>query len=147
MAAVALDTNVLVYAFLDPQTNKGTRAAEIVRRAGAGGLIAAQVLSELLSVTRRKDPALLSEAAGWLRQLATSYAVVNTDLEVLLKAAGIAQRYRIQMFDSVICAASIKGGGTVLLSEEMQDGQRITGLRILNPFAPGNQAEVEALLA
>jgi predicted nucleic acid-binding protein len=35
----------------------------------------------------------------------------------------------------------------VLLSEDMQDGRTLDGLRVINPFAAANTDAIEALLA
>ena len=44
-------------------------------------------------------------------------------------------RYGYSFYDSLIVAAALGAGCTTLYSEDMQDGQRIEGLTIRNPFA------------
>ena len=44
-------------------------------------------------------------------------------------------RYGFSFYDSLIVAAALEAGCTTLYSEDMQDGQRIEGLTIRNPFA------------
>jgi predicted nucleic acid-binding protein len=49
----------------------------------------------------------------------------------------------------MICTATTRDdpcGVTVLLTEDMQDGRTIEGLRLINPFLAANNAAVEALL-
>ena len=48
---------------------------------------------------------------------------------------GIRTRYGFSFYDSLIVAAALEAGCTTLYSEDMQDGQRIEGLTIRNPFA------------
>jgi predicted nucleic acid-binding protein len=47
----------------------------------------------------------------------------------------------------VVCAASAQAGAKVLLTEDMQDGRIINGLRLMNPFAAANAKPIDDLLA
>ena len=49
-------------------------------------------------------------------------------------ALDVRERYRFSFYDSLIVAAALEAGCTRLLSEDLQDGQVIEGLRIENPF-------------
>ena len=44
-------------------------------------------------------------------------------------------RYGFSFYDSLMVAAALEAGCATLYSEDMQDGQRIEGLTIRNPFA------------
>ena len=46
----------------------------------------------------------------------------------------ICKKYRYSFWDSMIIEAAIKGGAAVLMSEDLQDGQVISGVTITNPF-------------
>ncbi|WP_252263399.1 hypothetical protein [Paracidobacterium acidisoli] len=39
-----------------------------------------------------------------------------------------------QIYDALVIAAALEAGCTTLYSEDMQDGQKIDGLTIRNPF-------------
>jgi predicted nucleic acid-binding protein len=43
-------------------------------------------------------------------------------------------RYGFRFYDSLIVAAALEAGCDRLLSEDFQDGQRIEGLTVVNPF-------------
>ena len=45
-----------------------------------------------------------------------------------------------------MCKVALSAGVTVLLTEDLQDGREIDGLRIANPFNPENLAMVAELL-
>ena len=63
--------------------------------------------------------------------------VVPVTQEMHDRALGLADRYRFAFHDAVIVAASLLAGCTVLVTEDMQDGQKIEGqLTIRNPFLP-----------
>jgi predicted nucleic acid-binding protein len=51
----------------------------------------------------------------------------------------------MQFWDCVVCVASAEAGATVLITEDMQDGRTLGGLRLINPFAAANAETIEAL--
>ena len=51
----------------------------------------------------------------------------------------LAEKYQMQFFDALIVVITRRAGATILISEDMQDGLEIDGLRIVNPFAAANE--------
>lgn len=152
MTRVAFDTNVLVYAELEPGTEKGALGGSLIERASIEqGIIAAQVVGEFLAVVRRKRRELFPTACEFALELTSLFKIGETDTTVMRNAIELAQRHRLQFWDAVICAASLKAGATHLLSEDMHDGftvagLTIAGLTIVNPFAEANRSLVDRLL-
>ena len=62
MTRVALDSNILIYAELEPESQKGRRSADLILRAARDGVIPAQVLGEYLRFVQRRAPAAFEEA-------------------------------------------------------------------------------------
>lgn len=62
-------------------------------------------------------------------------------------ASELVRLHHLQTFDAIIIAASEEAGASVLLSEDMQDGRVVAGLRILNPFNPANGGRIDDLFA
>lgn len=60
----------------------------------------------------------------------------------LAEAHLLSTSFNLQFFDAVIIAVSRRAGAAILLSEDMQDGQVIEGLTIINPFAPANASVI-----
>ena len=145
MTRVALDTNVIVYAELEPTTAKGQRAQDLLIKAARDGVMPLQVLSEFMRVIQRVDPARLGRAVSLMRTYHSAFAAPITTFDNMLTAGAIAQSDGLQSFDAIVVAASAGAGAKVLLSEDMQDGRIIGGLRILNPFNPANDAVIDAL--
>ena len=69
----------------------------------------------------------------------TTDAVIDT-------ASSLARTHRMQLWDCVVCAASAQAGAKVLLTEDMQDGRILDGLRLIDPFAVSNAEAIEMLL-
>ncbi len=145
MSRVALDSNILVYAELEPESEKGKRAAQLILGAARDGVIAAQVLGELLRVVQRKAPGGLAEAMRQVAVYRASFRIVATTAELLPIAAETALTHRLQFWDALICAASAQAGASVLLSEDMHDGLLLNGVRLINPFNASNAKAVEDL--
>jgi predicted nucleic acid-binding protein len=145
--AIAFDTSVLLYALLEPTTVKGVSAADLIERAAlVNAIVPAQVLGEILAVVRRRRPELLDLAIATTGNFTASFKISPTDGNVIAQAGSLAARHRLQIWDAVICVSAIKAGATQLLTEDMQDGAALDGLRMIDPFSPANLAEIEGLL-
>ncbi|MFA7261636.1 MAG: PIN domain-containing protein [Caulobacter sp.] len=145
MTRVALDSNLLVYAELEPESGKGRRAAEVIARFAPNGVIPAQVLGEFLRVVQRKAPDALPEAIRQADLYRATFLTPATSGEIVAEAAELALARHLQLWDAVICVAASRSGAGVLLSEDLQDGGMVGGLRVVNPFNPDNAARLSAL--
>ena len=130
-AEAFFDTSVLIYIVTDNDWRSGI-AAEVL---GRGGVVSAQVLSEFVSVSRRKmrqDWDKIEQDLLDIRRLCGP--VQSITVETHEEALRIAQRYGYQSYDSLMIASAIEAGCTTLYAEDMQDGQKIGTLTIRNPF-------------
>lgn len=124
------DTNVLLY-LESPDIGKAARAADLLR---TGGVVSVQVLNEFARVALRKLTIPFPEVRRLLLAARTLCSVVPIDNETHERALDIAERYRFDIFDSLIVASAQLAGCTTLYTEDLQDGQRIDGLTVRNPF-------------
>lgn len=146
MTRVTLDSNILVYAALEPQTEKGTMSARLIEGATPRGVLAVQALGEFVNVVRRRTPDLLARALEQVEALAATYVVAPTDGHVVGAAGALVLRHRLPFWDAVIWTAARSAGAGVFLSEDLQDGLAIDGMRVINPFLPINDAAVADLI-
>jgi len=125
------DTNVLVYlASGDPA--KAGKAEEIV---AAGGVISVQVLNELANVARRKMRLSWDDTHRFLALVRGLLPVCANTAETHDSGLGIAERYRLSVYDGMIAASALDADCDRLWSEDMQHGMIIENrLRISNPF-------------
>ena len=133
-----LDSNVFVYLFDETDARKQQLAQQIVGQALASGgaCISFQVVQETLNVLTRKfaKRATVDFATAFLHDsLAPLWRVFPTPA---LYERGLALQHSagFAFYDSLIVAAALEAGCKRLLSEDLQHGQRIEGLRIENPF-------------
>jgi predicted nucleic acid-binding protein len=131
------DTNVLVYIFDSSAPNKQNQALHVLEQAIEAGLavLSTQVLQEFFVTVTRKLPVPLTneQAKRAVRDLA-KLPVVQVDPEIILNAIETMQRYRLSFWDCLIIQAALRGGATILYSEDLQQGQMIETLKVENPF-------------
>ena len=126
-----MDTKILVYAH-----QEGDDRTPIARQIlFEGGVIGVQVLNEFASVAHAKLAfpwPQVQEAIGDIVVLcqAPEPLSINTHM----RALGLSQKYRFSILDGLIVAAAIEAKCSTLLTEDLQHGQRVDGLRIENPF-------------
>jgi len=132
-----IDTNVLIYAHDLDAGPRHDRAAEILRdlwRSGLG-VISVQVLQEFYVNVTRKIPRPLELADA--RAVIEAYRAWQVEAPgpcTVLQASEIQERNRLSFRDAMILATAIEGNAEVLLSEDLNHGQSIEGVRIENPF-------------
>ncbi len=133
-----VDTNVLVYARDASEPKKQPRAAEWIQRLWQerSGRLSTQVLQEYyVVVTQKLEPGLPVERARADVRLLQAWQPVMTDGALLEGAWQLEDRYQLSFWDALIVAAAIRAGAQYLLTEDLQDGQEIDSVRVLNPFA------------
>lgn len=139
MSGDFLDSNVILYAF-DVDLRKYEKAWRLIGDALAGnGQISFQVVQEVLNVlSRRAETVATGEEPGRVLEavLLPLWRVMPSQ-RLYSAALAVKSRYRFAFYDALIIAAALEAGSSRLLSEDLQDGQRIEGLTIVNPFASG----------
>jgi predicted nucleic acid-binding protein len=131
------DTNVLVYAFDDRDPRKREIAHTFIRDAidQFQPIVSTQVLQEFFwSTTRRlKTPLPVAEAQHALISF-TRFELVQVDLALIYEAIVRVEDMSISFWDALIVSAALRAKADALITEDLQDGQVIGGMRIENPF-------------
>jgi len=133
-----LDTNILVYPF-DPRDPRKQRVAlDTVKaaRLSKQGCISHQVVQEFLNVVTRKSAVVIDAAgvASYLGGVLMPLMQVVPNEALFRAALAVQARWQFGFYDSLIVTAALQAGCKRLLTEDMQHGQIIDGLRIENPF-------------
>ncbi len=130
-----VDTNILLYAIstAPEEAARKQRAREILAQPDWG--LSIQVLQEFyVNATRPPQPAMRHEdAEAAIRQLLLR-PVADNNAALLLDALRLKARYQLSYWDAAIVAAAVQLGASVLYSEDLQDGQEIEGVTVVNPF-------------
>lgn len=132
---VFLDTNVLVYAQDHDAPDKRKRSRELIADvvASGRGVISTQVLQEFyVAATRKMSVPPL--AAKQVIQSFKIFEVVHISAELIEQAIDRSVLSQISFWDALIVSASASSGCTTLYSEDLNAGQLIDGVRIVNPF-------------
>ncbi|PSN12733.1 PIN domain nuclease [filamentous cyanobacterium CCT1] len=129
-----VDSNVWLYAFNRRQDEAKHQIAKAIV-AEPDLLVSTQVINEVCKNLLQK--ASFSEAQ--ISKVVTAFykrcRVTYLSKETLLQASALRTRYRLSFWDSLICAAAIHAGATILYSEDMQNGLNIENcLTVTNPF-------------
>lgn len=129
---IFVDTNILVYALLD-DSHKQQTALNLLQ---SGCVISTQVLNEFTNVARKKAKLEWQEIIDLSNAIQSLTEIIPLDLAIHNRALTIAASYGYSFYDSLIVAAALEAGCNLLISEDMQDAQKIQQLTINNPFNP-----------
>ena len=130
-----LDTNVLIYADDADAGSKTEAARERVRhhlRTG-DGVISTQVLQEYFVVATRKlgiDPAVVQRKM----ELYAGFETVVVRVDMIHDAIKLHRLDAVSFWDALILTAARGAGCGVLLTEDLNHGQVMDGVRVEDPF-------------
>jgi predicted nucleic acid-binding protein len=132
-----VDTNVLIYAHDVDAQGKHIAAKSVLRELWSqrNGVLSAQVLQEFYVNVTRKIPHPISKESA--RSVVGNYEVwcIDTTSAEISKAFQFEDMAKIGFWDALIVASALKSGAGRILSEDLNAGQMIAGIRIENPFA------------
>lgn len=136
-----IDTNVLVYADSADSADKQARATALIAdhlRSGEG-VISTQVLHEFVNAAIRKLALPLEIIRARVR-LYTRFETVNASPAAVLDAIDLHALHQISYWDALILQAARQSGCVRLLTEDLQSGAVIGGVRVVNPFGDAPKA-------
>jgi predicted nucleic acid-binding protein len=134
-AASFVDTNVLLYADDIRAPEKRKRAESLIKQItdARSGYVSMQVLQEYFAVATQKlrlDVNLAQKRVARYSQ----FEVVILEPVDLLAAINLHRDHQFSIWDALIVRAALISDCEILYTEDMQNGQRIDGLTIVNPF-------------
>ena len=141
---VFVDTNILVYAHDVDAGDKHALARDLVSRLWETrtGILSTQVLQEFIVAVTRKvlTPISVAQARRAARNYCQWELIVN-DSRIILQATEIQEVHQLSFWDALIVSAAFEGNAAVIATEDLNDGQRVEGIVVQNPFVhdPSNQ--------
>lgn len=134
---VFVDTNVLVYARDASEPEKQPQAAAWIDHLWRTrtARLSFQVLHEYYAVTTRKlKPGLTPEQARADVRDLLAWRPVSAGPDLLEAGWSVEDRFGLSYWDALIVAAARVAGCEYLLTEDLQHGAELEGLRVVSPF-------------
>lgn len=136
-AKVFVDSNILVYAHDADAGPKQKIAAAQIKALWEEqlGRVSTQVLQEFYVTVTQKlgKPLAKSKAREIVRDYAQSVAIPTTP-QTVIRASEISEGWRLSLWDSLILAAGEEQDCSTVLTEDLNAGQTVAGIRVVNPF-------------
>jgi len=133
-----IDTNILVYIFNSDKKNKSEIAGQILKNAllEGNGCISFQVIQEFCNVALKKFevPLSLEDCKTFINRFLYPICAVHPGIELYNTALDIRKNANYSYYDCLILAAAYQSECKTLFSEDLQSGQIIAGVKIVNPF-------------
>lgn len=135
IAPVFVDTNVLVYTVDvgDPEKHRSAQEWEEWLWKSRLGRTSFQVLQEFFVAVTRKQPEAREAARKEIRNLLI-WQPQPMEPAVLELGWKIQDRYQLSFWDSMIVAAAKALDCGYLLTEDLEAGQQLDGILVVNPF-------------
>ncbi len=139
---VFFDTNVLVYCFDSSEAQKQSRAKDLMAQAlnAHQGVVSYQVVQEFCNVAchnQRLGQRLSlppERILAYVKLVLQPMNHVAPSPELLEAALLIRRESGFAFYDSLVIAAAQAAQCQILYSEDMQHGQLVGSVRIVNPF-------------
>lgn len=130
-----IDTNILVYAEASDEPEKQKAALSVIRNLyeNARGVLSTQVLQEYCYVALKK----LKLSPQYIRaqlDLYEQFEVIQVTPFLIRASLDLHQTRSVAFYDALILSSAQIAGCSKLLSEDMNTGEMIYGLQIVNPF-------------
>ena len=131
-----LDTNILLYSISQNPAELLKRDRAIALLADDSGALSIQVLQEFyVQATRAsRADAISHELATGLIEAWSRFRIQDLTFPILQTALRIRKTYGFPFWDSAIVAAALALGCDRVYTEDLNHGQTVDGLAIVDPF-------------
>ena len=142
MSKVFLDTNILVYALdqNDPVKQQTCRTILKQLQAANRAAISTQVMQEFFVVATRKLSVDPLKAKSILQTL-DNLEVVPVSQALIYEAIDCSLLNQLSFWDALVIVCAESARCSLVLSENLNDGQLIKGVRMQNPFTWSESAD------
>lgn len=133
-----VDTNVVLYAYDVTAGARHDAARELMSRLGRErtGVVSVQVLQEFyVNATRKIAVPLDTTTARERVRVLGRWATHSPTAADVLAAAELADAAQLSFWDAMIVRSAAEMGCRTVWSEDLNAGQLIAGVRVVNPFA------------
>lgn len=144
----SFDTNVLIYASAETRDASALRALDLLERAFRSGatVLLLQSLGEFCNAGLRRQRLPMRRVRALLDAWTGVLQVRQPAIADIVTALWAVDRHKLQFWDAMLRATADRVGVEYLLTEDMQDGRVLGGVRFVNPFDPKNDALIDRIL-
>ncbi len=130
-----IDTNILIYTDDADEPDKQKIAVSLLESGWHNGnaVLSTQVLQEYFSAVTRKLKVPADKAQRKIELLA-HLEIASIQHQDIVRAIEIHRLHSFSFWDALIVRMAQKTACAILYSEDMQNGQKIGGVEIVNPF-------------
>ena len=130
-----IDTNILIYTDDNAFPEKQAIATQLIEVGWNSGnmVLSTQVLQEYFAASTRKL-GISPETAQRKIELLAHLDIVSIEHSDIVEAINIHRLHSFSFWDSLIIRMAQKTNCTILYSEDMQHGQKIGEVKVINPF-------------
>lgn len=133
-----LDTNIFVYSFDQTAAAKARKATQLIREAlmTQKGVVSYQVVQEFFNVALRRfsQPMRAADAEQYLSTVFRPLLGVHSSPALYAEALRLYAQSRLSWYDALIVSSAMQARCDLLLTEDLQHGQRFGSLQVSNPF-------------
>ncbi len=143
MSAESFDSNILIYLFDETDDRKRAVAEALVSAAleTGNGVVSYQAVQETVSFLTRRAATGATDAhtRQFLDGGLSPLWRVTPSRALFHRALDIRGRYGYTFYDALVVAGAVEAGSTRLYSQDLEDGQIVHGVTIVNSFrtSPG----------
>jgi predicted nucleic acid-binding protein len=141
MSKVFIDTNIFVYTMDSHNPGKRERCRSLLRSlldSGRTGVISTQVLQEFYVAATKKLGAQPLLAKNILHSL-ENYEIVTVDSALIQEAIDCSILSQLAFRDALIIVSAERACCERIWTEDLNAGQLIRGIRVVNPMNSGNE--------
>ena len=137
-APAFVDTNILIYAFDNTDPTRHRSAAQLLSLLMDEDRLrlSTQVLQEFyVTMTRKARPPWSPERALAKLDDFAAWPVIVSDLPLIRDAVLLSRDAVVSFWDALVVVAAVRSGADTLYTEDLNDGQVLRGVRVVNPFS------------
>lgn len=133
---VFIDSNFFIYLLDKDNKDKRQHCAALLLQLEktASIVISTQVIKEVSAVLIRKFNYPISYLRILISQM-EKFEVVETPATTILSGLDIMESHQISFWDSMICASAASANCSTIVTEDLNDGQELLGMKICSPFS------------
>ena len=133
---VFFDSNILIYSIDESEAEKRSMTKNLIEDAAKNktAWISTQSLQEFYNVVTRKLKVSKEDAKLMVKTLSETFPVLQVTPKIILLGIDVSVKTGFSFWDSLVLASAVECSCDVLYSEDLNSGQVVNGVKILNPF-------------